>query len=116
MVVSLLDLKTHKKTKQQELVRVKLMLKVQLLVNQDISSLMANFSLKLKSSLTRIFGTSLTLRRTVKRKIRLKKNQHLKRSKAKRKRLKVIKIKRNKPHHQESTTHMSRTKNTMRIQ
>ena len=81
MAASLLDLKTHKKTKQHELVRVRSMLKVQLLVNQDISSPMENFSLKLKSSLTRIFGTSLTLRRIVKRKIRLKKNQHLKRSK-----------------------------------
>ena len=93
MVASLPDLKTHRRIKQHELVKVRLMLKVQLLVNRDIRSLMANFSLKLRSSLTRIFGTSLTLRRKVKRKIRITKKQHLKRSRLRKKRLRAIKTK-----------------------
>ena len=116
MVVNLRAQQTLKKTKQQELARVRLISKVSMSASLSTKSPMASSLLRLKSLLTKTYGTSLIQRkRVVKMKSRQKEKTRLKRSRSLKKMVRTLRHRKSKPLHPADTTHMSRIKSTTMI-
>ena len=116
MVVNPRAQQTLKKTKQQELARVRLISKVSMSASLSTKNPTASSLLRLRFLLTKIYGMSLIQRRrVVKMRSRQKEKTRLKRSRSLEKMVRTLRHRKSKPLHPVDTTHMSRIKSITMI-